>query len=52
MSFTIGFVPDILNDLIKDELVLYYGRTKHGDAFQLNVKKLKEIEEIIFGGPQ
>ena len=43
-----GFVKTILEDLIKGELVLYYGKTKHGDAYQLNIKKLKEIEEIIF----
>ncbi len=45
----IGFVDEVLNDLMKEGLVLYYGRTKHGDAYQLNIKKLKEIEEIIFG---
>ncbi|MBI2660269.1 hypothetical protein HYX07_03855 [Candidatus Woesearchaeota archaeon] len=42
-----GFVKDVLKDLLKEELVLYYGRTKYGDAYQLNIKKLKEIEEII-----
>ena len=44
-----GFVNAILNDLVKEGLVLHYGKTKHGDAYQLNVKRLKEIEEIIFG---
>lgn len=43
-----GFVEDVLDDLIKEGLVVYYGKTKHGDAYQLNVKKLKEIEEIVF----
>ena len=43
-----GAVKDILSDLIKEGLVLFYGRTKHGDAYQLNINKLKEIEEIIF----
>ena len=43
-----GFVRDVLNDLIKERLVVYYGKTKYGDAYQLNVKKLKEIEEFIF----
>lgn len=43
-----GFVKDVLKDLLKEELVLYYGRTKYGEAYQLNIKKLKEIEEIIF----
>lgn len=42
-----GFVADVLKDLIKEELVLFYGKTKHGDAYQLNIKKLKEIEEIV-----
>ncbi len=42
-----GFVDEVLNDLIKEEIVIYYGKTKYGDAYQLNVKKLKEIIEII-----
>ncbi len=44
----IGFVDDVLQDLMKGEIVLLYGKTKHGDAYQLNMKKLKEIEELIF----
>jgi hypothetical protein len=47
-SHLTGFVKDVLKDLIKEDLVIYYGRTKHGDAYQLNIKKLKEIEDIIF----
>ncbi len=43
-----GFVEDVLNDLMKEELVMLYGKTKYGDAYQLNVKKLKEIEDLIF----
>lgn len=43
-----GFVKDALKDLVREEIVKYYGKTKYGDAFQLNIKKLKEIEEIIF----
>ena len=43
-----GFVNQILDELVKEGLVVHYGRTKHGDAYQLNVSKLKEIEEIIF----
>lgn len=43
-----GFVQDVLTDLVKEELVLFYGKTNHGDAYQLNIKKLKEIEELIF----
>lgn len=44
----IGFVKEILDDLIKQELVLFYGKTKYGEAYQLNINKLKEIEEFIF----
>ncbi|MBI1969925.1 hypothetical protein HYS48_04490 [Candidatus Woesearchaeota archaeon] len=44
-----GFVQEVLHDLIKQSLVLHYGTTKHGDAYQLNIAKLKEIEEIVFG---
>ena len=47
-SHLAGFVDDILKDLIKEGLVIYYGKTKHGDAYQLNIRKLKEIEETIF----
>lgn len=47
-SHLIGFVKDILDDLIKLGLVLHYGKTKHGDAYQLNIEKLDEIEKIIF----
>ncbi|MEK6891716.1 MAG: hypothetical protein AABX25_00890 [Nanoarchaeota archaeon] len=43
-----GFVDEVLDELVKEEIVIHYGRTKHGDAYQLNVQKLKEIEEIIF----
>ena len=43
-----GFVEDVLDDLVKEELVMVYGKTKHGDAYQLNIKKLKEIEDWIF----
>ena len=43
----IGFVPKILNDLIKKKLVKIYGKTKRGTAYQLNNKKLREIEGEI-----
>ena len=46
-SHLVGFVKEVLKGLIKEGIVLYYGKTKYGDAFQLNIKKLKEIEEII-----
>ena len=42
-----GFVKQVLEDLVREGIALFYGRTKHGDAYQLNIKKLKEIEEII-----
>ncbi|MBI2129068.1 hypothetical protein HYU07_02410 [Candidatus Woesearchaeota archaeon] len=42
-----GSVEDVLKDLIKEELVSFYGKTKHGDAYQLNIKKLKEIEVLL-----
>ena len=43
-----GFVKDVLEDLIKDKLILFYGKTKYGNAYQLNIKRLKEIEDLIF----
>lgn len=43
----IGFVKEIIRELINERIVIYYGRTKHGDAYQLNIEKLKEIEEIL-----
>ena len=46
-SHLAGSVKEVLKDLMKDGIVVFYGRTKHGDAYQLNIKKLKEIEEII-----
>ncbi len=44
----IGFVKDVLGDLMKEGLVIHYGKTKYGGAYQLNIKKLKDIEELIF----
>ena len=43
-----GFVKEVLDDLMKKGIILLYGKTKYGNAYQLNIKKLKEIEEIIF----
>ena len=43
-----GFVKDVLDKSVKEELILFYGKTKYGDAYQLNIKKLKEIENLIF----
>ena len=42
-----GFVKEVLDDLIKEEIVIFYGKTKYGYAYQLNIRKLDEIEEII-----
>ncbi len=44
-----GFVSDVLGDLMREEIVLLYGKTKYGDAYQLNISKLSEIETIISG---
>lgn len=42
-----GYVKDVLDELVKEGLVLFYGKTKYGDAYQLNIRKLKEIEDLI-----
>lgn len=42
-----GFVKDVLDNLVKERIVLLYGRTKYGDAYQLNIEQLEEIERII-----
>ena len=42
-----GFVQDAIHDLTREGLVLFYGKTKHGTAYQLNIKRLNQIEEII-----
>ncbi len=44
-----GSVKDVLKGLVKEELVIYYGPTKHGDAYHLNIKRKIEIDKIIFG---
>ena len=44
-----GFVRDVLDELVKQGIVLHYGKTKHGHAYQLNIERLQEIEQIIFG---
>jgi len=48
-SHLIGSVKDILQALIKEGLIIYYGKTAHGLAYQLNIKNLAEIEKLIFG---
>lgn len=42
-----GYVKEVIKDLIKEGIVLQYSKTKHGLAYQLNIKRLKDIEEII-----
>ena len=42
-----GYVKDVIKDLIKEGLIVEYNKTKHGVAYQLNIKRLKDIEEII-----
>ena len=42
-----GFVKEIIGVLIKEKIIVYYGRTKYGDAYQLNIEKLKDIKEIL-----
>lgn len=42
-----GYVKEVLDVLVKDGIVLYYGKTKHGDAYQLNISRLKEIEDML-----
>ena len=33
-SHLAGFVKQVLDDLLKEEIVLFYGRTKHGASRQ------------------
>jgi hypothetical protein len=42
-----GFVEDVLTDLVKEELVVHYGKTKYGDAYHLNIAKKAEIEKEL-----
>ncbi|MFH0798046.1 MAG: hypothetical protein V1906_01400 [Candidatus Woesearchaeota archaeon] len=46
-SHLAGYVPLVVDDLIKEGIVIHYGRTKHGDAYQLNISQLDEIEDIV-----
>lgn len=34
----------VIKDLVKKEILVVYGRTKHGLALHLNIKKKPEIE--------
>ncbi len=42
-----GAVLPALEQLLREEIVVYYGRTKHDDAYQLNIQKLREIREML-----
>jgi len=42
-----GRAKDILKDAVKKSLILVYGKTEHGIAYQLNIEKLGEITEFI-----
>ncbi len=39
-----GQVNEIVKDLVRKEILVVYGRTKHGLALHLNIKKKAEIE--------
>ncbi len=43
-----GCVRLVLDDLLREKIILIYAKIKYGKAYQLNIKKLKEIEEFIF----
>ncbi len=42
-----GDVSSAVKNLVKDGLVIVYGRTKYGLAVYLSIGKKKEIEDII-----
>ncbi len=42
-----GLAKEVLKDLVKEGFVVWYGRTEHGDASQLNKGRLKEVEETL-----
>jgi hypothetical protein len=44
-----GVAKDCLVQLGKEGLVRKYGITKYGDAYQLDINRLHEIEYEIFG---
>jgi len=41
-----GNVNDVINDLIQQEIIKVYGKTKYGTAIYLNIKKKREIDEM------
>lgn len=42
-----GRAKDILKNAVRKGLVLIYGKTSYGLAYQLNIEKLDEITEFI-----
>ena len=42
-----GRAKDILKQAVKRGLILVYGDTGHGIAYQLNIEKLDEISDFI-----
>ncbi|NQV08767.1 hypothetical protein HQ529_02865 [Candidatus Woesearchaeota archaeon] len=42
-----GDVDYVVKDLMKKEIILPYGKTKHGFAVYLNKNKIKEILQIL-----
>lgn len=42
-----GKAKDILRDAVKLEFIVIYGPTNQGAAYQLNMEKLGEIENIM-----
>ncbi len=41
-----GDVNSVVEELVRKEIILVYGRTKHGLAVHLNIQKKKEIEAL------
>lgn len=41
-----GDVKSVVEDLVKKEIILVYGRTQHGLAVYLNIKKKDEIDKL------
>lgn len=41
-----GDVNTVVEDLLKKEIIVVYGRTKHRLAVHLNIQKKKEIDEL------
>lgn len=41
-----GDVDSVVDDLVRKDVILVYGRTKHGLAVYLNIKKKAEINQL------